>query len=150
MGRIYKFSRKPSDSFVSELLMNSLPPRQTIEELGLEDKERIPLYLELIRIIEKDIDEIKAGDTRSGWTSWAMAGGIVGAFLLFFSATRQLQLFPVGEVKSVALAILLLYIIAFLSMRLFSFSLPEIRSGRLRWSDEAFSSSVPRVIFRFL
>ena len=78
------------------------------------------------------------------------SGGIVGALLLFFGETRQLQFFPVGEVKSIALAILLLYNIAFLSLRLFSISLPEIRLGKLRWSDEAFSSSVPRVIFRFL
>ena len=47
-----------------------------LQELGLEDSEELSIYLELIRIIEKDIDEIKAVDTRSGWTSWAMLGGI--------------------------------------------------------------------------
>ena len=41
--------------------MTDLPQRQTVEELGLKDEELVQLYLELIRIIEKDIDELKAG-----------------------------------------------------------------------------------------
>lgn len=51
--------------------MNNLPNPSSIQQLDLESSEEVQIYLELIRIIEKDIDEIKAGNTRNGWTSWA-------------------------------------------------------------------------------
>ncbi|HKG58724.1 MAG TPA: hypothetical protein VKB05_03015 [Pyrinomonadaceae bacterium] len=69
--------------------MSSLPPRQSIKNLALEEPQEVSLYLELIRIIERDIDEIKAGDTRNGWTSWAIIGGIAGALFLLFGETRM-------------------------------------------------------------
>lgn len=87
----------------------SNPPRRSIQELGLEDSEELSLYLELIRIIEKETDEIKAGDTRSGWTSWAMLGGIAAALLLLFGETRKLQSFPTQEVETIGLGGLFLY-----------------------------------------
>jgi hypothetical protein len=135
---------------VKESSMTIPPQRQTVEALGLEDKDLVQLYLELIRIIEKDIDELKAGAARSGWTSWAIIGGVVGALLLLFGETRKLQSFPVEEVKLLGLAGLLLYNIAILSINAFSIPLPEIRPGRVRWSNEAFFSYQPKVIYRFL
>jgi|GEM_PF-6787342 len=45
--------------------MSNLPTRQTIEQFDLKDPELVQLYLELIRIIEKDIDDLRAGDTRN-------------------------------------------------------------------------------------
>ena len=83
--------------------------RQSIRELQLEDREEVSLYLELIRIIERDIDEVTARDTRTGWTTWAIMGGIVGAILLFLNEVRKLESFPSKEVKIIALAALLFY-----------------------------------------
>src|SRR5712692_7101046 len=107
--------------------MSSTPPRRSIQELGLDDSEELKLYLELIRIIEKDIDEITAGATRNGWTSWAILGGIVGAFLLLLNETRKLQTFPTEQVETIWLAGLLLYTVAISSLRVFYFDDQNIR-----------------------
>lgn len=130
--------------------MSTLPPRRTIQELELENSDEVSLYLELIRIIEKDIDEIKAGDTRSGWTSWAMLGGILGALLLFFGEVRKLQTFPTEQVEIIGLAGIFLYQIAVFSLRVFDLNMPEIRAGRIRWSKDTFSSYVPTNIYALL
>src|ERR1041384_1859618 len=84
--------------------MSSNPPRPSIQELNLQNTEEISLYLELIRLIEKDIDDLKANDTRSGWTSWAIVGGIAAALSLFFGETRKLQIFPTHEVEVIVIA----------------------------------------------
>lgn len=44
--------------------MSNATPRRSIQELGLGDSDELKVYLELIRIIERDIDEINAGATR--------------------------------------------------------------------------------------
>jgi hypothetical protein len=130
--------------------MSSMPPRRSIQELGLDDSEELKLYLELIRIIEKDIDEITAGATRNGWTSWAMLGGIVGAFLLLLGETRKLQTFPREQVEAVWLAGLLLYTIAISSLRVFYVDDQNIRPGRVRWSNDVYFSLVPSGAFTLL
>src|SRR5437899_3183080 len=113
--------------------MSTMSPRRSIQELGLDDSEELKLYLELIRIIEKDIDEITAGATRNGWTSWAMLCGVVGAILLLLGETRKLQTFPREQVETVWLAGLLLYTVAISSLRLFYVDHQNIRPGRVRW-----------------
>jgi hypothetical protein len=130
--------------------MSTVLPRQTIKQLGLEDKELVRLYLELIRIIEKDIDELKAGDTKSGWTSWAIIGGILGALLLLLGETRRLLSFPTEDVKAIGLTALLLYLVTINCMGAFTLHFPDVRPGRLRWSNDAFFSSLPRVVYRFV
>ncbi len=130
--------------------MQTILPRKNIEQLALKNRELVTLYIELIRLIERDIDQLKEGDTRSGWTSWAMIGGIVGALLLLFNETRVLNSFPIDDVKKIGLAGLLLYNIGLISMGAFSISTPETRPGRVRWSNEAFFTYVPKVVFRFL
>src|ERR1700693_4935262 len=126
--------------------MSSNPPRRSIQELGLEDSDELSLYLDLIRIIEKDIDEIKAGDTRSGWTSWAMLGGIAAALLLLFGETRKLQSFPTQEVETIGLGGLFLYNIAVLSLRVLYPSETVVKPGRIRWSNDAYFSFIPSAI----
>src|ERR1051325_1798274 len=107
------------------------PPRPSIQELGLNDPELVTLHLELIRIIEKDIDEIKEGDAKSGWTSWALIGGIAGALLVLFGETRKLQAFPVNDVAVITLAGILLYnIVVILYNILSGRGSPNIRPGR--------------------
>jgi hypothetical protein len=130
--------------------MSSNPPRRSIQELGLEDSEELSLYLELIRIIEKDIDEIKAGDTRSGWTSWAMLGGIVAGLLLLFGETRKLQNFPTREVETIGLGGLFLYNIVVLSLRVLYPNETVVKPGRIRWSNDAYFSFVPSAIYNLL
>jgi hypothetical protein len=130
--------------------MSSPITRPTVESLGLEDKEQVQLYLELIRIIEKDIDEIKAGDARSGWTSWAIIGGIAAALSLFFGETRKLQMFPMEEVKTIGLGIILFLQAAMMTLLIPNINIPGIRPGRVRWSRDANFSYIPRVVFRFL
>ena len=124
--------------------------RQSIQELQLENREEVSLYLELIRIIERDIDEINAVDTRTGWTTWAIVGGIVGAILLFLTETRRLESFPSKEVKTIALAALLFYDVTQQSFGAFKINAFEIRPGRIRWSNDAFFSYIPKSVFRFL
>lgn len=58
--------------------INDRPARHSIESLDLDAATETSLYSEPIRIIEKDIDEIKEGNAKSGWTSWAIMGGIAG------------------------------------------------------------------------
>jgi hypothetical protein len=130
--------------------MTTMPPRRSIQEFGLDDSEELKLYLELIRIIEKDIDEIKAAATKNGWTSWAMVGSILGAFLLFLGETRKLQTFPTEQVETVWLAGLLLYTVAISSLRVFYFDEQNIRPGRVRWSNAVYFSHVPSGVFTFL
>jgi hypothetical protein len=130
--------------------MNNLPSRPSIQDLELNDSEEVQLYVELIRIIERDIDEIKAGDTKSGWTSWAIIGGIAGALLLLFGETRKLQTFPTEEVKLIGLAGLLLYQIAVLSHRAFNLTLPVARPGRIKWTKEANFPYVPTWVYKLL
>jgi hypothetical protein len=72
---------------------NIPPPKKSIQELNLEDSDEITLYLELIRIIERDIDGIQAQDTKNGWTSWAIAAAIGAALLALFGETRKLTSF---------------------------------------------------------
>jgi hypothetical protein len=131
--------------------MSSLPPHQTIKDLGLEESQEVSLYLELIRIIERDIDEIKAGDARSGWTSWAIIGGIAGALFLLFGETSKLTSFPTSDVEKITLAGILSYNVVMLSMKAIYFNEGNnIRPGRLRWSKEAYFSFVPSGVFNFL
>jgi SHS2 domain-containing protein len=130
--------------------MNNLPSRPSIQDLELNDSEEVQLYVELIRIIERDIDEIKAGDTKSGWTSWAIIGGIAGALLLLFGETRKLQTFPTEEVKLIGLAGLLLYQIAIISHRAFNLTLPVARPGRIKWTKEANFPYVPTWVYKLL
>lgn len=129
--------------------MDSIPPR-SVEELGLDDSDELAIYLELIRIIEKDIDEERAGDARNGWTTWAIIGGLAGALLLFFGETRKLSTFPTEQVETISLAGALLYTIAIASVRLFSLENLSIRPGRIRWSNEAYFSFVPSAIYTLL
>jgi len=130
--------------------MSTASQRSSIQELGLNDSEELRLYLELIRIVEKDIDEIKAATTRSGWTSWAMVGSVVGASLLFLGETRKLQVFPAEEVKTVWLGGLLLYAVAISSLRVFYVDDQNIRPGRVRWSNDVYFSHIPSGVFTFL
>jgi hypothetical protein len=123
--------------------MSSPVPRPTIESLGLEDKEQVQLYIELIRIIEKDIDEIKAGDTRSGWTSWAIIGAIAAALSLFFGETRKLQMFPVEEVKTIGLGSIIFLFAILMFIRIPNITTSGIRPGRIRWSREINFSYIP-------
>lgn len=130
--------------------MSSTPPRRSIQDLGLNDSEELNLYLELIRIIEKDIDEIGASAARNGWTSWAMIGGIVGAFLLLLGETRKLQTFPAEQVETVWLSGLLLYTVAISILRVLYVDDQNIRPGRIRWSNDVYFSFVPSGVFTTL
>ncbi len=130
--------------------MSSIPPRRSIQELGLDDSEELKLYLELIRIIEKDIDEIAVSAARNGWTSWAMIGGIVGAFLLLLGETRKLQTFPTEAVETVWLAGLLLYTMVISGLRVLYVDDQNIRPGRIRWSNDLYFSFVPSGVYTLL
>jgi len=127
--------------------MNTGSPRHSIQELGLNDSEELKLYLELTRIIEKDIDEIKAAAKKNGWTSWAMIGSIVGACLLFLGETRKLAAFPTEQVETVWLAGLLLYAVAISALRVLYVDDQNIRPGRVRWSKDVYFSLVPSGVF---
>jgi hypothetical protein len=128
--------------------MSATSPSQTIAELDLANSEEITLYLELIRIIEKDIDEIKEGNTRNGWTSWAILGGIAAVLLLFFGETRKLTSFPSEEVKTIVLLGILFIEFITLSLRVYSAESSEIKPGRVRKTKELFYSYIPSALYR--
>src|SRR5882672_6356054 len=130
--------------------MSNPPGRLSIQQLGLENGEELSLYLELIRIIEKDIEELKAGDARNGWTSWAIIGGIVATALLLFGETRKLQSFPTVEVETIWLGGVLLYNVAVLGIRAFCLDETNIRPGRIRWPKDVYFSFVPSGIYVLL
>jgi len=129
---------------------NPPPPTKSIQELNLEDSDEITLYLELIRIIERDIDDIQAGDTRNGWTSWAMAAGVGAGVLALFSETRKLALFPTIPVEIISLTGVLIYNVVVLGMKMLSFDQLDIRPGKVRWSNEAYVSFAPSAIFSLI
>jgi hypothetical protein len=132
--------------------MNPSSTRPTIKDLELESNEEIQLYKELIRVIEKDIDEITEGDTKSGWTSWAIVGGIIGALLLLFGETRKLSSFPADEVIKLSLVIFLFFNIIAGLYRIFSATqlTSNIGPGRIRWSKEVYLPYLPTWIYRFI
>ena len=129
----------------------SLQKRTSIRELQLEDKEEVQLYLELIRVIERDIDDIKTGDTQNGWTSWALLGATAAAVLLLLEETRKLQSIPGQDAAVILLAALLLYnIVKLLANFLNSASSPEVRPGRVKWSRDIFFPLLPVTFYRML
>lgn len=130
----------------------SNPPasRKSIQDLNLEDSDEITLYLELIRIIERDIDDIQARDTRNGWTSWAIAAGVGAALLALFAETRKLGLFPVVSVEVICLTGVLIYTVVVLAFKLLSIDQTDIRPGKLRWSNEAYVGFAPSAVFTLL
>ena len=79
-----------------------------IDESQLDPSQQISLYTELIRIIEKDIDDGKEQNAREGWTLWGILGAIAAAGLLFFSETKNVTQFPVE-----AIMVCCVFIIAF-------------------------------------
>jgi hypothetical protein len=121
--------------------------RRSIKDLELSDTDEITLNLELIRIIEKDIDDIKAEQTRTGWTNWAVIGAMAAAILLFFGETRKLSSFPLEEVKTIGVAGLLLITVVNTAMRLFLVNTEAPRPGRIKWSTDAFRHFLPSSLF---
>jgi hypothetical protein len=77
-------------------------------------------------------------------------GGIVGAILLFLDEARKLESFPSKEVKIIALGSLLFYDVVQHIIGAFKLNAFEIRPGRIRWSNDAFFSYIPKSVFRFL
>jgi hypothetical protein len=130
--------------------VSALPPRPTISELELDKGDELTVYLELIRIIEKDIDEIQQESTRTGWTSWTIIGGIVGALLLLFGETKNLTEFPAQKVGELLLAGIFGLEIVNLLTTIFRLVNNIPKAGRIRWSDEERSNYLPALVYRLL
>jgi hypothetical protein len=130
--------------------MSDSPARPTIKDLNLEEATETSLYLELIRIIEKDIDAIKESNAKTGWTSWALVGAIAGAVLLLFGETRKLDTFPTQDVQTIWLAGILLINTAILIARSLRINSLGIRPGRIRWSHEENATFLPVAAYRTL
>jgi hypothetical protein len=126
----------------------SPPNPPSISALNLETSEEITLYKELIRILERDIDEIKEGNAKSGWTSWAIMGGLVGAFSLLFGELRGLSSFPTGNVAYIVMAGMTFTwfarsIISIFGVRGFS----QVRPGKIRWSSDLHYPALPFILY---
>jgi hypothetical protein len=74
---------------------NSLEQIQLIDEDELEVSDEISLTLELIRLLEKDIDDEQSRNSKDGWTTFGVLGAIVGAVFLLLGQTKDLQEIPV-------------------------------------------------------
>lgn len=63
-------------------------------EEALTSSDQISLYKELLRVLEKDIDEIQSQNSREGWSVWGILGAIATAAGVFFSQTKDLNIIP--------------------------------------------------------
>jgi hypothetical protein len=129
--------------------MSVSPHRRSVQELGLENGDELKLYLELIRIIEKDIDDTKADNTRSGWTSWAIVGGIAAALSMLLSETRKLEVLPWRDIGEMVLAGLLFNALI-ASLRVLYRKQTGVRPGRIRWSNDEYFAFLPSAIYNLL
>lgn len=77
------------------------------DEDELSIAEQITLNKELIRLIEKEIDDSVAANAREGVTIWTLVGGVAGAAFLFFGQTRSLIEIPSITSHVFVLALLL-------------------------------------------
>jgi hypothetical protein len=79
-----------------------------IDEDELEPSDQIALYTELIRIIEKDIDDAQSRNSREGWNTWGILGAIVAAVFLLLGQTKDLQEIP-AETTKISIAFIILF-----------------------------------------
>jgi hypothetical protein len=124
------------------------PTPPSISALNLSASEEITLYKELIRILERDIDEIKVGHVKSGWTSWAIFGALVGAFSLLFGRLRGLNSFPTQNVANVVLMGMCIDWFARAVINIFRARVTSaVRMGKIRWSTDVHYPALPFILY---
>lgn len=129
--------------------MSEDSPYQIIDEEQLSVSEYITLTTELVRIIEKEIDDEKSRNVRQGWSTWAILGGIVGAALILFGQTRDLAELPVKTVEIGAVSLLSIFFLFGLFNSL-SGNPFLVKTGRLTYARDAFRGQWFLIILRLL
>lgn len=79
-----------------------------IDEDELETSQQIALYTELIRILEKDIDDAQSRSSKEGWTTWTILGAIAGAIFVLLGQTKDLQAIP-PETTPITITFIILF-----------------------------------------
>jgi hypothetical protein len=127
--------------------MNEQSIYQLIDEKELSTAEEITLTTQLIRILEKDIDDKKSANTREGWSTWAILGGIVGAALLLFGQTKEIQQIP-PETAKIGAVFLLLFFFLSAGYNVLSGSPQLVKAGRLISAEEVFKGQKLLIILK--
>lgn len=117
--------------------MNKESQNLIIDETLLDTTQQITLFNELIRIIEKDIDDERAKNSREGWTLWGILGAIAATGLLFFSETRNLTQFPV-EIALISCIFIISFHILWLFYNLVAGEGVSIKEKRLKSPTKVF------------
>jgi len=100
-----------------------------------------PLIERVLTVLDAEIENVRDTQTRHGWTSWGMVGGIIGSLWLLSDELKSGNL----RVEIVALAVLIFSTLLD-SLRWFAYLLwqgvtPKSEPVRFRWSNEFFSGN---------
>lgn len=88
--------------------MNNNSANLLIEEDELESSDQIALYTEIIRILEKDIDDAKSRSSQEGWNTWGILGAIAAAVFVLLGQTKDLLEIP-SETVTITLTFIILF-----------------------------------------
>jgi len=117
------------------------------DEENMSDADRISVYKEFLRIIEKDVDEIDSRDSREGWTMAGIVGVIIASALAFIGQTKEVDsIHPQTALIGVSF-LLLIYSFWFLVKSILGES-NLVKEGRMISSREASQGIVGSLIVR--
>ena len=119
-----------------------------IDENELKESDQIVLYKELIRILERDIDDAQSRNSREGWNTWGILGAIVGAALLLLGQTKDLTEVPT-ETKTITITFILLFQFIFGAYNLLTGNQNFVKKQRLIDSKEVYSGRKFLFFIRF-
>lgn len=115
-----------------------------IDEDQLSIADQIALYKELVRLLEKDIDNSNLENSREGWTTWTLLAAIAAAVGIILSQTRSLDEIPRDTLK-ITVVFVLLFQFGVSAFNVLSGVGSLTKEGRLIDSKQAFKGR--RILF---
>ncbi len=120
-----------------------------IDEDELEVSDQITLYTELIRILEKDIDDAQSKSSREGWNTWGILGAIAAATFVLLGQTKDLQAVPT-ETTSVAITFTLFFQFILIAYNFLTGNKTLAKEKRLTDSKQVFKGKRFLFFVRFI
>lgn len=117
------------------------------DEIGVSNQ--ISLYTELIRILEKDIDDAQTRSSREGWNTWGILAAIATAVAFLLSQTKDLQEIPT-ETKSICITFILLFQFLLGAYNFLTGNKNFVKGKRLIDSKQVFNGRKFLLFVRFL